>query len=105
MPRGSVVPAEGIIFRYFILERYFPFRREVCYYSHLREIRPVKSSDPFDVRNIYPELDISKDRRFEETFIGYSPSSISTLTVIRSRVSVVSKVKLPADVYRCKDSI
>lgn len=41
MPRGSVVPAEGIIFRYFILERYFPFRREVCYYSHLREIRPV----------------------------------------------------------------
>lgn len=105
IPRGSVVPAEGIIFRYFILERYFPFRREVCYYSHLREIRPVKSSDPFDVRNIYPELDISKDRRFEETFIGYSPSSISTLTVIRSRVSVVSKVKLPADVYRCKDSI
>lgn len=67
--------------------------------------RSVKSSDPFDVRNIYPELDISKDRRFEETFIGYSPSSISTLTVIRSRVSVVSKVKLPADVYRCKDSI
>lgn len=41
IPRGSVVPAEGIIFRYFILERYFPFRREVCYYSHLREIRPV----------------------------------------------------------------
>lgn len=67
--------------------------------------RSVKSSDPFDVRNIYPELDIFKDRRFEETFIGYSPSSISTLTVIRSRVSVVSKVKLPADVYRCKDSI
>lgn len=67
--------------------------------------RSVKPSDPFDVRNIYPELDISKDRRFEETFIGYSPSSISTLTVIRSRVSVVSKVKLPADVYRCKDSI
>lgn len=67
--------------------------------------RSVKSSDLFHVRNIYPELDISKDRRFEETFIGYSPSSISTLTVIRSRVSVVSKVKLPADVYRCKDSI
>lgn len=44
IPRGSVVPAEGIIFRYFILERYFPFRREVCYYSHLREIRPVSQT-------------------------------------------------------------
>lgn len=73
-----------------LLERSFPFRREICRYSHLREIRLVSWISRIQCKNYSKLFIYISKRRFEEYSLVIS--SISTLTVIWSRVSVARRL-------------
>lgn len=73
-----------------LLERSFPFRREICRYSHLREIRLVSWISRIQCKNYSKLFIYISKRRFEECSLVIS--SISTLTVIWSRVSVARRL-------------